>query len=203
MRISTLCGICHRCLQGKTSRWALAWSFTADAAAASKPLPRFPAGSNNQAEGQQQQGPAAAPALVRPMGRKLSWQVAAPAGAAASLLDAAQRCLQQAGVKCTVDRATYSLRGSYEPTEAEVAAAADADPAAKRPRLEQGEPNQQEQQQQHGPWQLEVRLFMQHAGLFMLTCALGRATPDGALAWWRQQAQRLQQALSAKWKVQT
>ncbi|PRW44527.1 methyltransferase 16 isoform X2 isoform A [Chlorella sorokiniana] len=65
--------------QGKTSRWALAWSFVADAAAATKPLPRFPAAgaaAGAAAAGGSSAGAAraaAAVAALRPQ-RKLSWQ---------------------------------------------------------------------------------------------------------------------------------
>jgi hypothetical protein len=197
--------------QGRTSRWALAWSFTADAAAASQPLPRFPAagaaagagpagGSSQQpaAAGQQQQQQVA----QRPVGRKLSWQVQAPPGAAAPLLDALQQCLRQAGMQCSLNRGAYSIRGSCQPSAAELAAA-DAEEgsgsrAAKRPRPQPGVsgdlPNEQ-------PWQLELQLFQQHAGLFLLTAALHKAAPDGALGWFGTQMQLLQEVVAAQWKV--
>lgn len=43
---------------------------------------------------------------------------------------------------------------------------------------------------------------MQHAGLFLLTAALHKSAPDGALAWFGAQARALHQALAARWKVQ-
>ena len=195
--------------QGRTSRWALAWSFTADAAAASQPLPRFPAagaaagagpagGSSQQpaAAGLQQQ------ALPRPVGRKLSWQVQAPPGAAAPVLDALQQCLRQAGVQCSLNRGAYSIRGSYQPSAAELAAAeaeeGSGPRAAKRPRPQPGGSGDLPGEQ---PWQLELQLFQQHAGLFLLTAAVDKAAPDGALGWFGTQMQRLQAAVAAQWKV--
>ena len=94
--------------QGKTSRWALAWSFTADANAASQPLPRFPnngAAGGAAAPGQAQQrqpsaGAAAAAPGRRPVGRKLSWQVQAPARAGGAVLAAIRQCMQQATWGC-------------------------------------------------------------------------------------------------------
>ena len=102
----------RRRLQGKTSRWALAWSFTADAAAASQPLPRFPAAGSAAAGGSA--GAAAQPqraALPVVPARKLSWQVHAPAAAGHALLETVQQCLQQAGCTCSCDRGGYSIRG--------------------------------------------------------------------------------------------
>lgn len=96
------------------------------------------------------------------------------------------------------------MAGSYTPAEREAASEAAAAPAAKRQRGEDsssaggssgaGKPN--------GPaaWQLELHLFMQHAGLFLLTAAT--KAPDCALAWFAGLMQRLQAALGARWTVQ-
>lgn len=61
------------------------------------------------------------------MGRKLSWQVHAPPGAGAAMLEAMQGCLQQAGLQCAVDAAAYSIQASYSPSTQELAAAAEAE----------------------------------------------------------------------------
>lgn len=203
-------------MQGKTSRWALAWSFTADANAASQPLPRFPnpSASSGAAQAQQRQQPggsAAAAAGTRPLGRKRSWQVQAPARAGGAVLAAVRRCMQQAGLQCG-DAGPYSLCCRYQPTAeqlSDAAAAADAEPAAKRVRLGAGggaggggaQPQQEQEQPQQ--WQIDLQLFQQHAGLFLLTAALQRSAPDAALPWFGGVAQQLQRALAAQWSVHT
>lgn len=189
------------CLQGKTSRWALAWSFTADASAATQPLPRFPAaGSGGGASAATGQQPAAAAALPVVGRRKLSWQVHAQPAAGHTLLEAVQQCLQQAGVQCSVDRGGYSIKGSYAPSPAELAAAAEAagEPAPKRQRRDGGGGGSPA----GTPWPLEAHVFSQHAGTFMVTAALLKPAPEGALPWWGGTMQRLQRALAARWKVQ-
>lgn len=202
------CGV-----QGKTSRWALAWSFVADPTAASKPLPRFPAagaaaGTAGAAAGS---GGAARPAAavpVRPQ-RKLSWQVHAVAADGPALLDAIQRCMQQARVQCKADRAAYSVAGSYAPTPAELEAASEAAagaPAAKRRRAEDGSGGSgSDQGSKHSSsatatWPLELHLYRQHAGLFLLTAAT--KAPDGALGWFAGLMQQLQAGLGSRWTVQ-
>lgn len=198
--------------QGKTSRWALAWSFAADPSAASKPLPRFPsseqqAAGQPQAAGQQQQQPTRVPT-----GRKLSWQVHAPPREGPAVLDAVQGCLQAAGVACTLDRAAYSVRGSYMPNLQERAAAEDGAgaPAAKRLRGQpgggggggsSGDAAAGPSSAAH-PWCVELHLFQQHPGLFLLSAALPPSTPAGALGWFGGLAQQLQRALGERWKVQ-
>lgn len=72
-------------------------------------------------------------------------------------------------------------------------------PAGKRRRADGGGADAAARQ---GPWKLELHLFMQHAGLFLLTAALHKSAPDGALAWFGAQARALHQALAARWKVQ-
>lgn len=192
----------RRRLQGKTSRWALAWSFTADAAAASQPLPRFPAAGSAAAGGSA--GAAAQPqraALPVVPARKLSWQVHAPAAAGHALLETVQQCLQQAGCTCSCDRGGYSIRGSYTATPAELAVAAGeagGEAAPKRPRPDSGS----QAAAAAAPWVVELHVFMQHAGLFLVTAALLPPAPDGALAWYGPLMQRLQRALGEQWKVQ-
>ncbi|KAL4428378.1 hypothetical protein ABPG75_002467 [Micractinium tetrahymenae] len=209
--------------QGKTSRWALAWSFTADANAASQPLPRFPntsapaaAPAPGAAAGQRQPRQAAGGATAaaagggrgRPVGRKLSWQVQAPARAGGAVLAAIRQCMQQAGMHCA-DAGPYSLCCKHTPTPGQLAAAAgDAEePVAKRARPGatgdgSGAPQAQQQQQQQR-WQIDLQLFQQHAGLFLLVAVLQKSAPDGALPWFGEVAQRLQRALAAQWAVQT
>ena len=131
----------------------------------------------------------------------------APPGAGAAMLEAMQGCLQQAGLQCAVDAAAYSIQASYSPSTQELAAAAEAEaeglaaagPAGKRRRADGGGADAAARQ---GPWKLELHLFMQHAGLFLLTAALHKSAPDGALAWFGAQARALHQALAARWKVQ-
>ncbi|KAL4858898.1 U6 small nuclear RNA (adenine-(43)-N(6))-methyltransferase [Chlorella vulgaris] len=205
--------------QGKTSRWALAWSFTADAAAASKPLPRFPAAGTATAQvaqpasgghvlqaqpaAQVQAAAAAAAAAARPVSRKLSWQVHAPASASAALYDVALTCLQRAGVTCESEKGTFVIRGSYDPTTADHAEPATGDapsPSPKRQRV--GDGAHGKPRKQPTGWRMEVHLFQQHAGLFLLTATLHKSAPESALGWWGALSRRLQDDLSAKnWKV--
>jgi hypothetical protein len=107
-----------------------------------------------------------------------------------------QQCLRQAGVQCS-DAGPFSLRGTYLPTAKQLAAVAAAEagatPAAKRSRAEVGGGAPQ--------WQLEVQLFQQYAGLFLLTAALPKAAPDGVLPWFGGLAQQLQAALAEQWTV--
>lgn len=127
----------------------------------------------------------------------------APASAGPEVLEAMQRCLQAAGVQCSMDRGGYSIQGSYSPSAEQLAAAAAADgdddgasgaePASKRQRATGGG---------HTAWTLQLHLFMQHAGLFLLTASLHKSAPDGALAWFGGLMQQLQGALAARWKVQ-
>lgn len=132
----------------------------------------------------------------------------APPGAGPALLDAVQRCLQAAGVQCSLDRGSYSARGSYTPSVEELAAAAADDaavPAAKRPRSDPGDGAGvgalAAGSDSSVSWAVELRLFQQHPGLFMLTAALPPGTPDGALAWFGGLTQQLQRALAERWKV--
>ena len=214
--------------QGKTSRWALSWSFAAPPLAASQPLPRFPApgggtagpkapGASAPGEGraaagssvQERRGPAAeAGAGVGRPSRRVSWQVQGPPAAGPTMLQAAQAALQQAGVLCQLDAAAFTLRISHQSTgAAEQAAAAEAaERAAKRHKKQA-----QQQQQQQGaepamrptqePWRAELQLFMQHAGMFALVAMLHRATPDAALGWWAGALVAVRQALAERWKV--
>ena len=202
-------------LQGKTSRWALAWSFIADPSAATKPLPRFPAAlaaAGAAASGSGSTGAArpAPVAALRPQ-RKLSWQVHAAAADGPALLDAIQRCLQQAGVQCKVNRSSYSVAGSYAPTPAEQEAASEAAAAGRATKRRRGdgggdsEEGSGEQGSKPGSsaaaWPLELHLYWQHAGLFLLTAAT--KAPEGAVAWFARLMQQVQAGLGAHWKLQT
>lgn len=180
----------------------------ADPAAASKPLPRFPAAgaaAGSAAGGASGGAGAAGAAALRPQ-RKLSWQVHAVAADGPALLDAIQRCLQQAGVQCKVDRAGYGVTGSYAPNPAEVEAAREAEataagPAAKRRRVEDdGSGGDSKQGASAVAWPLELHLYQQHAGLFLLAAAT--KAPDGALPWFARLMQQLQAGLASRWTLQ-
>ena len=216
--------------QGRTSRWGLAWSFAADPGGASKPLPRFPvaraataaaaaaagaqalergSGGGHSAAAPQQRQPVQQAAAVPPLrpARQMGWQVQGAAAAGGDMLDAAAEALRAAGAEVTVDRATYTLRASYHPSEEERAAGAAAAAAAGRAAKRQRQQRQQQQQQQQapeaaaGPWRAELQLFMQHAGAFALSAALDRRTPDAALGWWARAMGDTQAALAQRWSV--
>jgi hypothetical protein len=131
--------------------------------------------------------------------------------------------LEAAGVRYTLDRAAYCLRCTYAPSPAELAAAGDeaagGPPAAKRQRQAEARAGggsvalhagasqapateaPPEAAAPGGEWKLELRLFQQHAGLFLLSAALLPSAPDAALPWWGALAARLRDALAARWKV--
>eukprot|EP00887_Chlorella_sp_A99_P005035 scaffold4.g5035.t1 len=198
--------------QGKTSRWGLAWSFAADPTAASAPLPRFPAASTGASagrqeasqgrdepqRGQQRQRAADAPAL-RPT-RRVSCQVQGAAAAGGAMLEAVEQSLRQQGLDCRLNKASFTMRATYQPSAEEAAEAAEAaSRAAKRPR----QPAQQGGSggAPPGPWAAELQLFMQHAGMFVLTATLDRATPDAAQRWFAGVMGGVRRALATRWKV--
>ena len=194
--------------QGKTSRWAVAWSFSADPSVASQPLPRQPVSAGQAAAAAARTGAGAAAGAggcaggaVAPtrVGRSASWQVRAPPAAAAQLLESMQRAAAQLGAECSADRATYTLRCSHQPSAEELAAAAEEAAAAaeRAPKRQRGAAPRRQQQQQGlggGGWRCEVRVFMQQKGLFAASATLHSGTPDVALGWFGRVVGALRQA---------
>jgi hypothetical protein len=137
------------------------------------------------------------------VGRKLSWQVHAPMSASAALYDVAFTCLQRAGVTCESEKGTFDIKGSYAPTTADLMEPASgnaAGPPAKRQCVGDGADGKPRKQPEG--WRMEVHLFQQHVGLFLLTATLHKSAPESALGWWGALTRRLQDDLSAKnWKV--
>lgn len=198
--------------QGKTSRWAIAWSFAVDRNKANVPL-RSHAGAGGlgdaagadaaaaaaaaaaeselQATAAATAAAAAAPAAPRRAVRATSFAVAASAGEARRLLQALAALLGREGAVCSVDAGSFLLTA-----ELPLQGGGDGEPAAKRAR-----PGSTGTAAGGGGVQVRVQLSQQQRGSFTISASIANDTSDLAARRFTEAMHAVREDVGLMWQL--
>jgi hypothetical protein len=199
--------------QGKTSRWAIAWSFTVDPNTARVPLRSHAPGAAAAAAAAAAEvaaaeaavaAAAAAAALPPPRRavRMTSFTLLAPAAEGRRLLQAVAALLGREGAACRVDAGAWAVHATL-PLQAAAAVAGGAPPPSKRARMEGGGSGGDSEDDGAGAAGLGVRVSVsqQARGSFTVAASIPNHSSDLAARRFTDAMHAVKDDLALMWRL--